>query len=228
MYKDKTVCLILPCLNEEAGLAAMLPAVPGIIDEVIVVDNGSGDDSVKVASSHGASVVAETGRGYGRAYRAGFAAATADVIITMDADDTYPLHAAPDLVARLVDDDLDFITVRRMHVNWEKTAELIIKFFGKKIIDFTASLLFMRMINDTQSGMWVFRREILGKIHANSDGMAFSEEIKLEAFMRCGARAVELPVKYEYRKRRGKVKLRMFRDGIHNLFFIFLKRLQLR
>lgn len=228
MYKDKTVCLVLPCWNEEAGLAAMLPAVPGMVDEVIVVDNGSGDGSVDVARAHGARVVAEPARGYGRAYRAGFAAATAGIIVTMDADDTYPLHALPELVARLADDDLDFITVRRMHMNWERSAELIVKFFGKKIIDFTASFLFMRMINDTQSGMWVFRREILDQLRLTSGGMAFSEEIKLEAFAKCGARAVELPVKYEYRKRRGRVKLRMFHDGLYNLFFIFLKRLQIR
>jgi hypothetical protein len=228
VYKGKTVCLVLPCWNEEAGLAAMLPAVPGVVDEVIVVDNASADGSAAAARAHGARVVAEAARGYGHAYRAGFAAAASDIIITMDADDTYPLHAAPELVARLIDDDLDFITVRRMHLNWERSAELIVKFFGKKIIDFTASLLFMRMIHDTQSGMWVFRREILDRLRLTSGGMAFSEEIKLEAFAKCGARAVELPVKYEYRKRRGRVKLRMFRDGLYNLFFIFVKRLQLR
>lgn len=227
MYKDKTITLVLPCLNEEAGLAAMLARVPDVVDEVIVVDNNSTDASAEVAARHGARVVRESTPGYGAAYKAGFAAATTDIIVTMDADDTYPLDATPEIVARLVDFDMDFITVRRMHVHWERTAELIAKFIGKKIIDITASILFMKLIYDTQSGMWCFRREILEHMDLTSNGMAMSEEIKLEAFARKNIRAAEVPVKYKYRKRLGRVKLNMFRDGFINLFFVFKKRLEL-
>ena len=227
MYNGHTVTLILPCFNEEAGLAAMLPRIPAVVDEVVVVDNASTDNSAGVAERHGARVVREPRRGYGAAYRAGFNAATTDIIVTMDADDTYPLHAAPEMVAALVDRGLDFVTVRRMHVRWERSAELILKFMGKKIIDVTASLLFLRMIYDTQSGMWIFRRDILARIRLTQDGMAMSEEIKLEAFARKTIRAAELPVKYQYRKRLGRVKLRMFRDGLANWVFVFIKRLQL-
>lgn len=227
MYKDHTITLVLPCLNEEAGLAAMLPRVPGVVDEVIVVDNNSTDASAQVAARHGARVVHEPRPGYGAAYRAGFAAVPSGIIVTMDADDTYPLHALPEIAARLVDFDLDFITVRRMHVNWERSAELITKFIGKKIIDFTASLLFMRLIHDTQSGMWCFRREILDTLNITGNGMAMSEEIKLEAFARKDIRAVEIPVKYQYHKRLGRVKLNMFRDGLFNWLFLFKKRLEL-
>jgi hypothetical protein len=227
VYKDKTITLVLPCLNEEAGLAAMLARVPDVVDEVIVVDNNSTDASAEVAARHGARVVRESTPGYGAAYKAGFAAATTDIIVTMDADDTYPLDATPEIVARLVDFDMDFITVRRMHVHWERTAELIAKFIGKKIIDITASILFMKLIYDTQSGMWCFRREILEHMDLTSNGMAMSEEIKLEAFARKNIRAAEVPVKYKYRKRLGRVKLNMFRDGFINLFFVFKKRLEL-
>ena len=227
MYKGQTITLVLPCLNEEAGLAAMLPHVPGLVDQVIVVDNNSTDASAHVAEQHGARVVRETSPGYGAAYKAGFTAADTDIIVTMDADGTYPLHAVPDVAARLVDSGLDFITVRRMHVHWERSAELITKFIGKKIIDLTASALFLRMIYDTQSGMWCFRRIILEHINLTSNGMAMSEEIKLEAFARKHIRSVEIPVRYEYRKRLGRVTLNMFRDGFINWFFLFKKRLQL-
>jgi len=227
MYKNHAVTLVLPCLNEEAGLAAMLPRVPPVVDAVVVVDNNSTDDSAAVAERLGARVLREPRPGYGAAYRAGFAAVPSGVIVTMDADDTYPLHAVPDMVARLVDSDLDFITVRRMHVNWERSAELIAKFIGKKILDFTASLLFFRWINDTQSGMWCFRREILDRVNLTANGMAMSEEIKLEAFARKDIKAEEVPVKYQYRKRLGRVKLNMFRDGFINWVFLFKKRLEL-
>ena len=228
MYKDFSVSLVLPCYNEEDGLRAMLPRVPGLVDEVVIVDNASDDATAAVAAEAGARVVREERRGYGAAYKAGFHAARCDIIATMDADDTYPLHAVPELVAQLVDRDLDFITVRRMHVNWERTLDLIIKFIGKKVLDLTASLLFRRMIYDTQSGMWIFRSNILDKIQLTSDGMAMSEEIKMEAFAHPDIRAVELPVMYEYRPRLGRCKLNTYRDGFYNWHFMVKKWLELK
>ena len=227
MYKTQTVTLVLPCYNEARGLEAMLPRVPEIVDEIIVVDNASDDGSAAVAASLGARVVAESRRGYGAAYKAGFSAANTDIIITMDADDTYPLEAITSLVTRLVDDNYDFITVRRMVTNWEHTFMLALKFFGKKILDYTMSLLFLRLIHDSQSGMWVFRRDILRQIRLESDGMSFSEEIKAEAMGHRQIRSIELPVKYAYRKRLGVCKLSTFRDGFANLFFLFKKRVKL-
>lgn len=227
MYRGLSVSLVLPCYNEEEGLRKMLPCVPALFDEVVIVDNCSTDGGAALAAAAGARVVREERKGYGAAYKAGFAAARCDVIITMDADDTYPLHAVEEMLCALVDGNLDFITVRRMHTNWERTFELIIKFFGKKILDFLTSILILKMINDTQSGMWVFKRNILEKFHLTSPGMCFSEEIKMEAFVRPDVRAAEIPVLYEYRKRLGKRKLNIVKDGFCNLIFIFTKRIQL-
>jgi hypothetical protein len=72
--------------------------------------------------------------------------------------------------------------------------------------------------------MWVMRRSVLQHLNLTSDGMAFSEEIKLEAMSRKKLiRAKELPI--YYKERHGVSKLRIWRDGFHNLFFLFRKRL---
>ena len=77
-------------------------------------------------------------------------------------------------------------------------------------------------IKDSQSGMWIFRREILRELELKSDGMPFSEEIKIEAWRR-GFAFREIPIKY--RKRMGEVKLNTWKDGLRNLLFIIKKRM---
>ena len=86
MYKGQSITVIIPCLNEEQGIEKMLRAMPDFVDEVIVVDNNSTDRTSEVAASLGAKVIREEVRGYGRAYKRGFADATSDIIITLDGE----------------------------------------------------------------------------------------------------------------------------------------------
>jgi glycosyltransferase involved in cell wall biosynthesis len=89
--------LVLPCRDEGAALRVLLPTVPDAFT-VIVVDNGSTDDTAAVARSLGARVVAETRPGYGAAVHAGVTAAAADLLAVMDGDGSF---AAADLVQLL-------------------------------------------------------------------------------------------------------------------------------
>ena len=70
--------------------------------------------------------------------------------------------------------------------------------------------------------MWVFKRSILPRFNIVSDGMAFSEELKIEAFTQRDLRCTELPI--YYRARVGESKLNVWKDGFYNLFFLFRKR----
>jgi glycosyltransferase involved in cell wall biosynthesis len=106
------VDVVLPCLNEAEALPAVLAAMPAGY-RVLVVDNGSTDDTVAVAASGGATVVSEPRRGYGAAVHAGLLAATADLIAVLDADGSLPPQALPGLVAA-VDDGADLAVGRRI------------------------------------------------------------------------------------------------------------------
>jgi dolichol-phosphate hexosyltransferase len=221
VYKSITITVVIPCLNEEQGIEGVLKAMPGFVDEVVVVDNGSTDRTADVAAAYGAKVIREDMRGYGRAYKRGFGVATGDVIVTLDGDQSYPPDAISYLLEAFLHLEADFLNASRFPVRDRRAMSLKHK-FGNLVLSITMSLLFFRWIRDSQSGMWVFRRSILERMKLEADGMAFSEEIKIEALLDPKTRFEELSILYS--SRLGEIKLNPWRDGIHNLLFLLKKR----
>ncbi len=220
MYKGRKISVVLPCYNEEDGIRIVMSDMPSFVDEVIAVDNNSVDGTSIVAKELGAIVVPERRQGYGAAYKAGFRHVTGDIIVAMDADGTYPRTFIPVLLDVMFEMDLDFITCDRTGHKLTKSSRL--RVFGNWLLGLAMNLLFWVRIHDSQSGMWLFKRSILPYLNLTSDGMAFSEEIKIEAFTNRCIHAEELPI--YYRDRAGESKLSMWRDGLTNLMFLFRKR----
>jgi glycosyltransferase involved in cell wall biosynthesis len=221
MYKGQSITVIIPCLNEEQGIRSVLESMPEFVDEVIVVDNNSTDKTPDVAASLGAKVIHEFERGYGRAYKRGFANATGDVIVTLDGDHSYPVDAISYLLEAYLHLNVDFLNASRFPVRDNKAMSLKHK-IGNLILSLTMSMLYFRWVRDSQSGMWVFRRSILANMKLESDGMAFSEEIKIEALKSSRVRFGEISIMYT--SRLGEIKLNPWRDGFQNLWFLVKKR----
>jgi len=221
MYKDKKISMVIPCHNEEEGIKHLLKIIPEIVDEVVVVDNNCTDNTARVAREGGARVVTETIPGYGAAHRAGINAAAGDIIVTMDGDVTYPCESIKRLVDNLITRDLDFISCRRMPDRWRDLNGLL-RLIGNIVLTATTKILFFRNILDSQSGMWVFYRSIFPRIEPISDGMGFSEEIKLRAFIREDVKAAEVPILYFDRV--GESALNLWHDGFTNWIFLFQLR----
>jgi len=225
----KKLTIVIPALNEELGIEKTVRAVPraeidkiGYRTQVLVVDNASDDATAELAARAGAEVVAEPNRGYGTALKKGFAAAAGDVIVTADADATYPLEDIPRLVQILDSENLDFITTNRFAF-LQRDAMSNRNRIGNAILSWTMRLLFRLSIDDSQSGMWVFRKSILEKLKLSSN-TPLSQEIKIEAchFARCRWR--EVPI--QYRPRSGKAKLGGWKVGTGNLIHLVKKRLR--
>ncbi len=216
------VSVIIPTLNEEESIGHVLDKIPKDSRyewEILIVDGNSKDRTREIAREKGARVIVEKRKGYGRAYKTGFAHATGDIIVTLDGDDTYPAERIPELVEHLLKNNLDFISCERFS-KMQKGAMSLTHKFGNWVLTITTRILFGVKIKDSQSGMWVFRRKILKDLNLTSDGMPFSEEIKIEAWKRF--RCEEVPI--EYRERKGEVKLNTWNDGLRNLKFLFKKR----
>jgi glycosyltransferase involved in cell wall biosynthesis len=225
MYKGDRITVIIPCLNEEQGIEKVLRAMPDFVDQVIVVDNASTDRTSDVARSLGAEVIREDVRGYGRSYKRGFANATGDVIVTLDGDHSYPVDALSYLLEAFRHFEVDFLNASRFPVR-DRHAMSLKHHFGNLVLSAAMSLLYFRWVRDSQSGMWVFRRSILKDMRLESDSMAFSEEIKIEALKNPKCRFGEISIMYSSRV--GEIKLNPWRDGFHNLWFLVKKRFERR
>ena len=221
MYKDLKITVIIPCLNEEQGIERVLNRMPAFVDQVVVVDNGSTDRTADIARSLGAMVIKEEVRGYGRSYKKGFAHATGDVIVTLDGDHSYPVDALSYLLEAFLHLEVDFLNASRFPVQNPKAMSFK-HAVGNLLLSLATSVLFLHWVRDSQSGMWVFRRSILEDMVLESDGMAFSEEIKVEAIRNPRIRFREISIQYS--SRLGELKLNPWRDGIQNLLFLVKKR----
>src|SRR5438270_9984600 len=221
MYKSQKITVIIPCLNEEQGIEKVLRRMPEFVDQVIVVDNGSTDRTSEVATSLGAEVIREPVRGYGRSYKKGFSNARGDIIVTLDGDHSYPPDAISYLLEAFLHLEVDFLNASRFPVRDPRAMSFRSK-FGNLILALAMSLLFFRWVRDSQSGMWVLRRSIVKEMKLESDGMAFSEEIKIEALRNPRVRFGEISIQYS--SRLGEKKLNPWRDGFRNLAFLAKKR----
>ena len=114
------VSVVMPCLNEEATIAACIASARaglerlGATGEVLVADNGSTDRSVALARAAGARVVHVRERGYGSAYRGGFSAARGRILVMGDSDDTYDFSHLDDLVRPLQSGAADMVLGSRL------------------------------------------------------------------------------------------------------------------
>ena len=199
------VSLVIPAYNEARRLPATLDGWQRYLAgqpfraEVIVVDDGSTDDTPIVAAAHGAQVIRlRPNQGKGGAVRAGVLAARAEVIAYADADmNIDPSHLSRAL--ELIRSDADLVTGRR-DLSEYALAEGPIRLLAGGLVQAARRVLVMSSIQDTQCGFKVMRRELARAIfsRARIRSFAFDIEILFLARMR-GARIVEMPVDTTYR-----------------------------
>ncbi len=216
------ITVLMPSFNEEESIGKTINSIPkdelkgmGYDLEIIIVDAGSIDNTVEFAKAQGANVIIAR-KGYGQQYRTGFEIADGEIICTADSDCSYPMEEIPRLIETLISENLDFISTNRFAF-MESDSMTSLNKFGNVFLTIITNILFNFNLKDSQSGMWIFRKKILEHIKLTGNGMSLSQEIKIRAFSKFRAREIDS----SYRKRVGKVKLRIFLDGLDNLFNLF-------
>jgi glycosyltransferase involved in cell wall biosynthesis len=218
------VSVVIPCLNEaeniESCVTAALAALDGmgVAGEVIVADNGSDDDSARLAEHAGARVVVEHRRGYGSAYLAGFAAARGPYIVMADADLTYDFDEIPRFVAAL-QEGAEMVIGDRMDNIQPGAMPWLHRYLGNPVLTGLLNLLFRTGVNDAHCGMRALRRDVLPRLDLRTTGMEFASEMVIRASKE-KLRIAEFPI--QYRPRGGESKLSSFRDGWRHLRFLLV------
>ncbi len=223
MINGHKISLILPCRNEENAIKKVLLNVPKEIDEVIVVDNVSTDNTAKVAKRLKAKVLSEhrtdRGIGYGYALATGINAAQGDIIVTMDGDGSYPVSEIIKAIKFLKRNKYDFISCNRQHLlNRKKMSS--IRMFGVSVLNLGVSLLYGFPIKDSLTGMWVFKKEVVPQLNLFEGGWDFSLEIKLSAITNKKIMFGEYHITYKDREL-DESKQIIYKTGLQHLFFLF-------
>jgi glycosyltransferase involved in cell wall biosynthesis len=206
------IAVLVPCFNEAAAIAkvvadfrAALPAAT-----VYVYDNNSTDDTSAVARAAGAEVRRETRRGKGNVVRRMFQDVEADIYVMVDGDDTYDASVAPQLVARLVDDNLDMVVGKRIETH--QAAYRAGHRLGNQVLTGLVRWLFGAQIDDMLSGYRVFSRRFVKSFPSFSREFEIETELTVHA-MQMRMPVAELDTNYKERPPGSVSKLRTFRDG---------------
>ncbi|GIW67100.1 MAG: hypothetical protein KatS3mg095_0998 [Candidatus Parcubacteria bacterium] len=206
------ISVIIPAYNEEKGIENTLKRIPKEVFEIIVVDNNSTDKTAEIAKKLGAKVVKEARQGYGYALQKGFKTAQGDIIVTLDADGQYPGEKILELVDYLIKNNLDFLNCSRFPLQ-NKNSLSFTRILGNYFLTFLTKILFGLKTNDSQSGMMIFKKEILNKIKLESGDMPLSQELKIKTYL-AGFKYGEINIPYYPRE--GESKLFPLKHGIKN------------
>ena len=217
--------ILMPCLNEEANIANCIQDALAYFDqnqikgEVLIVDNGSTDKSVEIAKSHGARVVHESQRGYGKALQTGLEAAMGNVVIIGDCDGTYDFFDIDNIYFPLKENLADLVIGNRFAGLMEKEAMPWLHKIGVPFLSWCGRMKFNTSVNDFHCGIRGIRRDALLKCRFQTTGMEFATEM-IAVASRSGLRIDQVTVPLKKSPYNRKVKLRTFRDGFRHLWYI--------
>ena len=223
--KELELSVIMPCLNEENAVGSCIDEAKRFISahnikaEIIIADNGSTDSSAQKAAEHGAVVVSETRRGYGRAIRTGIGNSRGEIIIFGDCDSTYDFTDLDPIYEPLRDGTVDFITGDRFAGLMEEGAMSLSHRIGVPFLSWCGRVKFGINIHDWHCGIRGIRKDALEKLTLHTDGMEFATEMIAEA-SRKGLKIAEVPVPLRKSLCERKEKLRTVRDGVRHLWYI--------
>ena len=212
---EPSIAVLLPCRNEAAAIGAVVRGFRGALPgaTVYVYDNASTDDTARIAREAGAIVRSETQPGKGNVVRRMFADVEADVYVIADGDGTYDAAAAPRLIARLLDDQLDMAVAAR---GGETAAFRRGHRVGNAAINQFVARLFRQRVTDMLSGYRIMSRRFVKSFPALATGFEIETELTIHA-LELRMPFAEIPVPYAARPEGSHSKLSTWRDGIRIL-----------
>jgi glycosyltransferase involved in cell wall biosynthesis len=223
--------IVMPCLNEAETLAGCIEKArigierSGVRGEILVADNGSKDDSVRIAQKLDVRVVHVKEKGYGNALRGGIQAASGKWIVMGDADESYDFSETDRFVKKL-QEGFELIAGCRLPNGGGKVMPGAMPFshrwLGNPLFSRMARDMFAAPIHDVYCGLRGFTRELYNRLNLQCEGMEFATEMIIKASLH-GARIAEVPITlYPDGRKTNAPHLRTVRDGWRTLRFFLI------
>jgi glycosyltransferase involved in cell wall biosynthesis len=206
MQCNPKISVIIPALNEEKSIGLVLKDIPkGLVKEIIVVDNGSHDNTVAMAKNFGGKVVSEPSKGYGAACLRGISmlGEETDIVVFLDADySDYPqdIHS---LLGPLIEGKAELVIGSRLLGTRSKGALLPQALLGNKIATFLIRIFWGFKYTDLGPFRAIKYKDLIS-LNMRDKNFGWTVEMQIKA-IRKGLRVVEIPVRY--RKRIGNSKI---------------------
>lgn len=227
MEYAKGISIVMPCLNEAETIEICIKKAfasikkSGLEGEVIVADNGSIDDSIKIARLLGANIIEVSQKGYGAALRGGISVAKYKYVLMGDADDSYDFSNISEFISKL-DDGFDLVMGNRFQGGIEPGAmPFAHRYIGNPVLSGLGRLFFHTDIKDFHCGMRAFRKDSIEKLNLATTGMEFASEMVVKAVL-FGLNITEIPCKLYPDGRNRAPHLRSIPDGLRHLEFLLI------
>jgi glycosyltransferase involved in cell wall biosynthesis len=218
--KPSTVSVVIPAYNEGKTLGSVIERAHSVLRdlgvpyEILVVDDGSTDETARVASRSGAVLVSNgVNRGKGHSLLMGIEKSKGSIVVTMDADGSHQPEEIPKLLLPILrrNSRTDAVIGSRFLGELEESAMSNLHFFGNKIINLVIKILTGQGITDSQSGFRAYRRGIFDSTRVKSTGFDIETELTIKALVN-GFMLKEVPITCT--KRADSVsRLNTFKDG---------------
>jgi len=196
------ISVIIAALNEEAAIAKVIDSVPkDLVNEIVVVDNGSKDRTAEVASTAGAHVVKEAVPGYGRAFRAGLRSISpeCEIVVFLDGDGSDCPEMMDRLVTPIIEGKADFVIGSRTRGRRERGSMNFHQVIAGYMVGFVVRILYG--VHSTDMGPFrAIRRDALDRLGLREETYGWPLEMQMRA-ARARVRTMEVPV--DYRRRAG-------------------------
>jgi glycosyltransferase involved in cell wall biosynthesis len=226
----KLVSIIVPAYNEAATVALVLERVSALDlrKEVLLVDDGSADDTATIAEQAGHPEVRvirqERNRGKGAAVRRGIDESRGDIVVIQDADLEYDPRDLPKLLAPLLEGVADVVYGTRLRGGEPQRAHLFWHYAGNRFLSLLTNVLYNTTISDMEVGYKAFDGELIRSIPLVSDDFAFEPEVTAKILRRRDIRLYEIPISY-YGRTYEEGKKITWRDGIKAVFTLLRFRI---
>jgi len=218
------VCFLIPAYNESATIGEVLRRIEGLgLDtQVVVVDDGSTDDTAAIAEAAGATVVRQANGGKGSAIRAAIAHAEGDIAVIQDADMEYDPSEVPELIDPIVRGAADVVFGSRLRGGKPQRAFLFWHLVGNRFLSLLTCILFNTTLSDMETGYKAFRLDVLRSLDLRENGFGLEPEITGKVCKR-KLRIYELPISY-YGRTHDEGKKITWRDGFRAIWVLLRVR----